>query len=531
MDERELKHHTDVLNDLRRRIDEYLPGLVKARRSFFRTRLDPEREMLDRIESELAVLQREFDSALQAFEDASGIDPATLDEYEKARSRNYQQDLSRASLVDACVPMTNSVDNDIAHAVGALTALVPRGWLDAESRDASRLHFLNEDDFLSLTKGLRLQSEVPSIHRFRQMLFVADDFRISATGYDHFAGASIVPIVAHLGNRLNLFDQVAGADARLRRLWEGPSDEVDGTIFELLTAQACVERGRSVEFIDETSEPSPDMRCHDPVPLVIECKRQRSISNYERDEDMVMRDLFEHLRVEARKKGCFGTYRLTLTVDAADINVNAIVDALLAQRFAVQPERSTNYDWGATSYTQCSSYVVLDRATRLYSPYLIKALFGWEPDLPEWDGICCWYANGDEQIVGEVRTPIGLLWRNVSPVAIQRRTWAPVHLFGAAASQVPPGEFAIVYLAYTEGARETIADLRLGAFQSRIKTWAHSAEIRLPISFLNRLYPRTLDDGRPDLIESTVSMISEAYGEAALLEDFPAAVFTVPPSK
>lgn len=55
--------------------------------------------------------------------------------------------------------------------------------------------------------------------------------------------------------------------------------------------------GREVEFISTTSEKSPDIRCHDPYPLVIECKKQASLSNYEAAEETIMRRLFLLLRV------------------------------------------------------------------------------------------------------------------------------------------------------------------------------------------------------------------------------------------
>jgi hypothetical protein len=530
MDESELRRHTGRLDELKRRTAERLPDLVKARRQFFRTRSKTDQEALQQIERDLAELSDEFSAALSEFEADSGIDPALLDEYEKAQTERYQRDLSRASLVDARVQATRSLDTNVSEALGHLRELVPLAWLDAESHEASRLHFTDMNDFLSLTKGQRTQSEMPSIHRFRQMLFVASDFCASAPRFDHFAGATIVPTIARLGTRLALLDKVGGDVAgRLRRLWDGPSAEVDATVFELLTALACVERGRSIEFIEEGTDRSPDMRSHDPVPLVIECKRQRSLSDYELAEEAIMRDAFYRLRSEARALGCYGTFHLTLTIEAAEVAIADVVAALVAQRLVGDFQQATVYPWGTASYKPASSYVALPRRTRLYSPYLLRTLFGWNTDLPEWDGLCCWYANGDEEIVGEAVAPLALLWNNTSPTALRKRTWAPVHLFGAAASQVPPGEFAIVYVAYTEGAREEVADQRLAAFAERIKAWAHAAEIRLPISFVNRLLPRALDDGRPDLIENAILMRSEEYGELALFEEFPANVFTASP--
>jgi hypothetical protein len=114
-----------------------------------------------------------------------------------------------------------------------------------------------------------------------------------------------------------------------------------------------------------------------------------------------------------------------------------------------------------------------------------------------------------------------------SEIAIRRRAWSPLDLFGDAVNQITPGEFAIIYLAYHEGARAETANRRLDGFLSRAKDeWYHPASIRIPISFLIRLYPRTIKGGLPDLIESTVPRYAGAYHDGRLAEDFPATVFT-----
>ena len=96
--------------------------------------------------------------------------------------------------------------------------------------------------------------------------------------------------------------------------------------------------------------------------------------------------------------------------------------------------------------------------------------------------------------------------------------------------QITPGEFGIVYLAYHEGARAEIADRRVESFLSTMKDeWHHPSSIRIPISFLVRLYPRAVKDGQPDLIESVVPLCADAYGDPTLAEDFPATVFTTSP--
>jgi hypothetical protein len=110
---------------------------------------------------------------------------------------------------------------------------------------------------------------------------------------------------------------------------------------------------------------------------------------------------------------------------------------------------------------------------------------------------------------------------------VQRRAWSPVDLFGAATNQITPGEFAIIYVAYHEGARAEIADERLKRFFDRVSKWEHAASIRIPISFLVRLYPRPLDHGAPDLIESPIRLCSSVYGDPRLFEDFPNSIFTM----
>jgi hypothetical protein len=387
---------------------------------------------------------------------------------------------------------------------------------------------LHADAFLSLTKGLRLESAHGLVHRFRQALHVSRDYLEGNPLYDHFAGALLVPTIIQLALRGSRIGQVGGErDERLRRLWAGSSDQVDATIFELLTAAACVEMGRSVDFLEATSNKSPDIRCHDPYPLVIECKRQLAVSPYEASEEAVMRRLFLALRNAARKKDLCGAFHLTLSVEANSIDVNDVVAKLVSQRLAPQPNHGLTYPWGITSFSPQPSFVELPLGTRIYSPNMLEYLFAWRSDLPEWDGICCSVDTSGEAVVDKVRQPIALIWKNVSPTALRKRTWAPVNLFSKASLQVPPGEFGIIYVSYNEGTRAKVADMRVEAFNERIREFEHSAKVRIPIAVLSRLYPRALGEGQPDLIESGIRYVSGTYGEPLLFELFPTTVFTL----
>jgi hypothetical protein len=170
--------------------------------------------------------------------------------------------LPRQNLTVDQVESTADIDALLPDALDRIESLLPNGWLDEEPREASRMAALLEPEaFLSLTKGSRIDSEKSALHRFRQAIFLARDYLEGHRLYDHFAGAALVPTIVRLAMQGDHIDQVRGEkDERLRNLWQGPSTQVDATIFELLTAAACLERGRSVEFLTATDKKSPDIR-------------------------------------------------------------------------------------------------------------------------------------------------------------------------------------------------------------------------------------------------------------------------------
>jgi hypothetical protein len=305
-----------------------------------------------------------------------------------------------------------------------------------------------------------------------------------------------------------------------------PSQQVDATIFELLTAAACVEMGRSVEFLTATHQKSPDIRCHDPYPMVIECKRQEPISKYEAVEDDVMRKVFHALRTAARRHGLFGTFHLELIVEADKLDINDVVARLISHRLLPNPSRKLTYAWGTVAYFPSLQRVWLPEPTRIYSPNMLSRLFGWTSDLPIWDGICCSIDARGEPIIDEARQPLALLWKNDAENALKKRSKAPTNLFGKASMQIPPGEFGAIYVSYVEGGRAEIANMRQEAFAQRLKSFDHSGKIRIPIAVLVRLYPRSLEHGQPDLIESNVRYLSGLYGDAELFDLFPTTIYT-----
>ncbi|QEX15431.1 hypothetical protein FRZ44_07150 [Hypericibacter terrae] len=511
-----------------------LPSLAEARRKYSRSKSDVDRIELERIQNFAGELLATNNAVGRELEQASGLSEEILRAIE---TQNLPGDgenrLLRGDLIEQRVAVTGIVETHLAEAIDAVTRLVPSGWLQHDSEISHRIdRLIDGSDCLSLVKGLRSDSEFPHLHRLRQMIRVSKDYQDEELAYDHFAGATVVPQLVQLGTRLKNLNDVGGdVSLRVRRLWEGATESTDANVFELLVAAGCAEYGRKVEFLPETHERSPDIRCHDPYPMVIECKRKRVLSNYEIDEEASMRRLFSQLEIESNKRGLYGRFDLHLKVESNAIPSNDIVAGLISQRLAPHPDRPLDYPWGSVAYHQLPYRMSLPEVTRLYSPNMLKAAFGWNSDLPEWDGIVCRVDNGREASVGEIRRPIALAWSNVADAAVKKRAWSPLDLFGDAMGQIPPGEFGIIYLAYHEGAREEIANRRIQNFLDRMPEWEHSASIRVPISFLVRLYPRPLDHGSPDLIESTLRLCSDIYGEPALFEDFPNTIFTRAPQK
>jgi hypothetical protein len=516
---------------LEREIDAILPALASARRNYAKSRSEADRVEMDRVQGLAEDLAARHPALSDDLSRASGLPDEVLEALDAPlASLDSKNRVRRDDLNGAEVRSTGSVDDYLADAIETVERSLPAGWSEAEAGASHRLDALFAGECLSLVKGLRPGSELAPLHRMRQMLRVARDYLADQPAYDHFAGALLVPTLAQLGAHLPSLAQVGGdVSARIGKLAETGGASTDATVLELLVAARCAEMGRRIEFLDETQERSPDIRCHDPFPMQIECKRKRALSDYEIAEEAAMRAVFLALEREASSKGLTGRFDLQLNVEVRSNLTTEIVTRLISQRLAPHPERALHYEWGTVAYHPIPRRVPLPGMTRLYSPNMLSHVFDWDSDIPTWDGLVC-RVSGGEAFVDEIRNPIALVWNNSSEVALRRRAWSPLDLFGDAINQITPGEFAIVYLTYHEGARAEIADRRVINFLAKTKDeWYHAASIRVPLSFLIRLYPRALNHGQPDLIESTVPLCSAAYGEPKLADDFPKNVFTNSP--
>jgi hypothetical protein len=422
--------------------------LDAARRRYARTRSDEDRAAMDAAQAEAERLHNAYAQLVQRLQKRSCITAEELAKNEADRASGMDQ-LPRSALTADKIKSTADLDALLPRALEAIERLLPAEWIDEEAPNFARLdEVFCSDGVLSITKGLRPESEKPPLHRLRQAIYTARDYLDGNLHYDHFAGAIHIPTLAQLGAELDHLNAVGGdVDSRLQKLWLGPSHAVDATFFELLTAARCAGRGRTVAFIEETKDKSPDLECEDPFPVVIECKRQDPLSKFELEEERVMRAIFLRLRHLARASGLAGRFELRLAVEAKSLNVEEVAGAAFRARLSAHANRPLAYGWGAVAFQELPRRGGLPVVTRAYSPRMLERVFGWNMELPEWDGLCCSIANARGGVVDEVQNPLALLWSNESPEALRKRTWAPTNLFGSAIGQIYGGAVGIIYVA------------------------------------------------------------------------------------
>lgn len=434
--------------------------------------------------------------------------------------------IGRAAVVKDTPEASSFVEDSLPAAIEMIERHAPAGWFGKESADLFRLSLAPDDEPISIVKGVRLESEQPAGHRLRQALTLARDYLTNDVRYDHFAGALALTQLAQLGRRIDALAAVGGAKGRIDALFSGA--ETYSIIFELLVASACAAKGRDMAFIEPTNVKSPDLRCRDAFNTVVECKRSSALTNYEIAEEARMRELFRYLRAGAVSRGQFGRFEVSFSVEATSLNVEEVAATCLLQRLAAHPERPLAYPWGSVAFHPLPARMELDDRTQAYSPTMLEQVFDWNTEMPEWDGLVCQIDGARAAAVDHVRSPVGMAWRVEEDTAIAKRSRAPISLFRMAVTQIPPGEFGIVYVAYPEGAREIVADNRSDAFLQRVRNWEHDAAVRVPAIFLARQYPLPTGDGNPSMIESTVKLLNSYEGDRYdwILSEYPSAIFT-----
>lgn len=477
------------------------------------------RVLLD-LNSKMGALLDEVDKLAETDARLKGV----LEARKPLRRREFR--VARRDLTDDLVRSTEEIESVLPEALVNVMRIVPSGWLAAEAQNGRfRLQADSLAGLQSLIGTTRVRRPSDALHSFAQAILVARDFLESRPDYDFFSGARFVPEICALGKALPVLAKSAkGKSAdRIRRLHKGPSDQVESSIYELLVAAFSIERGRDIEFLDPSGvSKTPDLRvCDMRVPTVIECKMRRPLTDYQLAEEYQIRELFTSAVNECLRKGIFGVFDVDFSVVPDTVSKTEFAESLRRQPLA--PGR-VKYAWGSVDLHELPSEVPL-RATGLHTPAFLEDLFGWNCDLPEFDGMVFRVDDTRELIVDRVQRPLALRWRSTVETARRNKSRTATTLVKEAIDQIPPGEMGLVYVAIWEGSREEIADVRLHITSDEIEALTHRRGISLPLVLVNRLLPRALKGGQPDMIENVVQYLA-AYSDQWFMDEFPSLVYT-----
>lgn len=475
-------------------------------------------------------LQADFLRELRRVQRAAGISEAEIRAFERAneaaRLPRDPDGYWHEKVLQA--RSTENLDELAAAALEALLLFTEPEWIEAQARKPYRLNdsFLNEP--LHLVSGIRVNAvpEATGPQRFARMLLLCRDHLEKEWDLDFFSAALFVPELAMLGNSL---DEVRALGAEARRKFEAlpqmTDQEVTSTIFELLVGAASLRRGLEVEMVAEDRERKvPDYRITGlgAIPGAIECKRRLGFTQYELDEATRVAQLYESVRWLLWDRGVHCSLEVCFHVPVREISE---ADFSVAVREAIihddaEPRR---YPWGtlaARPLPFCGSTPL----TRLYSPDFLREAFDWDPMQIEWDGLLCQVRPPLVISVESFKMPVCLKWRSESSEALTKKARGINSLWAEAVKQIPDGEIGFIYIAYPEGARPAVADARTQHILTSMEKLWHRWSVRIPATVIDRLYPRPVGGGCPDLIESALA--GAGKGQELWLTKLPWLIFT-----
>lgn len=434
--------------------------------------------------------------------------------------------LWRNELSQEQIPPTDFMEVMLPGAMSCLLRNVDREWLSAAESQHVRLN----SDYLATPASFigttRIETGASPIHYFARALLTARDFLEKRPDYDFHFGTIVIPELAKLGQILpTVLGSVSGAASKVKSLQASQSSEVRSTIYEILVAGASVLTGRSIRFEERSASKTPDMRVLDMEKLVIECKRKQLLTGYEQREAEIARSIFVASREKVLGAGLAGIIEAEFQVELETLDQGQVITTLSKLLLSKREGRTMYNSWGKIAWHRLPETVPVAQ-TRLYGPRFLRTVFGWS-EVPSHDGIVCQVNQPSGLVIERASGPVCLKWNSASRAALLKKTRAVSALVADAHEQIPKGESGIVYVCYNESARANIADSRTRLIGEQLSQWRHSAKVRAPVVFVNRLYATPMPNGAPDLIENVVKL-EASYAMPGFAEFFPSAVFTKP---
>ena len=423
------------------------------------------------------------------------------------KSWRLDQRWYRKDLTTRTVLQSRDIYEMLPRALENLLSKVPRSWwLRQQSLVTEGQRAVLQPLFLCSRE--RWPMGFPGLHKFANYLVVANDHVGKEPFLDTYTAARAIAQICTLGLSLETLKEVKGSGSKLRELCRAPDVETDSRIFELLVAAAFARMGHNVAFIEETAKKkTPDLRLYDkPVPMVIECKRRQPLNDYEKREFSVMREVFALLCAGRKELGVVGELAIDFKQEVIGIPAADIVEGIRDLTDSLFPYADKETKWG-TIYLRPVAVSQEFERTRLYSPEFLARVFGTDLELDEFDGICAVVENARSPEVERAELPFLLKWTSNSPAALQRKLQTIKNLWIQAVDQIPTEEAGLIYLAYEEGHRPSLADARTDAIREHVNTiYFKRQAIAVPMTVISRLYPNVVLEGRPDFIESTIPL-------------------------
>lgn len=472
-------------------------------------------------------LQEEGSRRATELQKEFGITDEILDAIERSQKPRLEDRYWREQMAD--VQTTGSIDELLTGTLEVLSGLVHPSWLAAEAQKPHRLDELYLSSPLQLVGSQRLGDCRCGPQRFAKMLLVCRDHLEQHEYFDFHEAPLLISEAVMLGSQLDEIQHLgAEATSKLKSLSKCDDDAFESTIYELLVGAGCIRSGLDVEMLTTKhgmNGKSPDFRVRGlGPPIVIECKRRR-LENHVLSEGQKACLLYQAIRGDLQWACAHVAVDFTVPID--DVSSDEFrrdVNAIL---------REDDFDmvrdlrWGRLRCSQSERRIDVSR-TRLYAPNFLEQVFGWSQEYNEWDGLICEVEPPRRVLIERANTPICMKWRSSSPDLAVKKARGLTSMWGDAIKQIPPGEMGIIYIAYTESARPDIADSRTrNIMETSKEKWNHQASITVPLVVVNRLYPRALGVGVPDLIENSLPMYTG--NDPHMVATFPSNIFTVAP--
>jgi len=460
----------------------------------------------------------------------AGIPKEVLDEIDQRGMPIWDHNYWRHQLRET--PSSAKLDDLLPDALDRVLTHIDPKWLAEQAQKPFRLGADYLSRPLQILGGIRIAGPSTGPQRLARMLLVAQDHLARRDDLDFISGALLIPEISMLGFRLEAINELGPeAQAKLARLHALPDDEVASGIHELLVGGAVAAKGLSVEML--SSDPRmkrPDFKVHNhAVPISLECKRRLRPTEYEQREAAHVMTLYEPMRELLRKAGMHISVEVEFRVPVQTIEPTEFTE-LVTKSASFYEVTSREFPWGSIRCVPLEYVVDLPQATRLYAPNYLNRVFGWAEDQVEWDGLICEVEPPPSVRVSGARDPLCLKWRSSHEEALRKKARGVTSLFGDAAKQIPDGNLGIIYIAYPEGARASVADARTRAIMEESQKWTLEWGKVIPLIPVSRLYPRSLGSGAPDLIESTLGLLAE-FADPGFPSLFPLTVFTFPPPR